>query len=165
MHWMASVVARESAGVVDRRQCTAGQLEYNLGVIAPTVTPIWVVMGAWKIAPGPRLNRWQPDLPRRVLAARPILDGEDPLMGLASEMASVGLRLADRGGGVELERKLKTALDESRLLILGAQLLCGFQFQSVFQDLFAEVPRKASLFNAEAFYCRCLPSAALSRRR
>jgi hypothetical protein len=69
MHWMASVVARESAGVVDRRQCTAGQLEYNLGVIAPTVTPIWVVMGAWKIAPGPRLNRWQPDLPRRVLGS------------------------------------------------------------------------------------------------
>jgi Family of unknown function (DUF6328) len=39
-----------------------------------------------------------------------------------------------------LERKLKTALDESRLLILGAQVLFGFQFQSVFQDRFAELP-------------------------
>ena len=34
---------------------------------------------------------------------------------------------------MQLERKLKTALDESRLLILGAQVLFGFQFQSVFQ--------------------------------
>jgi hypothetical protein len=38
-----------------------------------------------------------------------------------------------------LERKLKTALDESRLLILGAQVLFGFQFQSVFQDRFVEL--------------------------
>jgi Family of unknown function (DUF6328) len=41
---------------------------------------------------------------------------------------------------VELDAKLKTALDESRLLILGAQVLFGFQFQIVFQELFAEVP-------------------------
>jgi Family of unknown function (DUF6328) len=38
------------------------------------------------------------------------------------------------------DRKLKTALDESRLLILGAQVLFGFLFQAVFQDLFMEVP-------------------------
>ena len=37
---------------------------------------------------------------------------------------------------MQLERKLKTALDESRLLILGAQVLFGFQFQSVFQEGF-----------------------------
>jgi hypothetical protein len=41
---------------------------------------------------------------------------------------------------MELDRKLKTALDESRLLILGAQVLFGFLFQAVFQDLFKEVP-------------------------
>jgi hypothetical protein len=41
---------------------------------------------------------------------------------------------------MDLERKLKTALDESRLLILGAQVLFGFLFQAVFQDLFKEVP-------------------------
>src|SRR4051812_13125155 len=40
-----------------------------------------------------------------------------------------------------LESKLKTALDESRLLILGTQVLFGFQFQAVFQELFEEVGR------------------------
>jgi Family of unknown function (DUF6328) len=39
----------------------------------------------------------------------------------------------------ELEGKRKTALDESRLLILGAQVLFGFAFQAAFQELFAEV--------------------------
>lgn len=42
---------------------------------------------------------------------------------------------------MELDRKLKTALDESRLLILGAQVLFGFQFEAAFQDLFATLPR------------------------
>jgi hypothetical protein len=41
---------------------------------------------------------------------------------------------------MDLDKKLKTALDESRLLILGAQVLFGFLFQAVFQDLFKEVP-------------------------
>jgi Family of unknown function (DUF6328) len=36
--------------------------------------------------------------------------------------------------------RLKTALDESRLLILRVQVLFGFQFEAVFQDLFAGVP-------------------------
>jgi hypothetical protein len=39
----------------------------------------------------------------------------------------------------ELDAKLKTALDESRLLILGAQVLFGFAFQAAFQELFAEI--------------------------
>jgi len=42
---------------------------------------------------------------------------------------------------VSLERKLKIALDESRLLILGAQVLFGFQFNGIFQELFEELPR------------------------
>ena len=37
----------------------------------------------------------------------------------------------------ELDKKLKTALDENRLLILGAQVLLGFQFQCFFQDGFS----------------------------
>jgi hypothetical protein len=41
---------------------------------------------------------------------------------------------------MDLDQKLKTALDESRLLILGAQVLFGFAFQAVFQDQFNEVP-------------------------
>jgi hypothetical protein len=43
-------------------------------------------------------------------------------------------------GETQMDEKLKTALDESRLLILGAQVLFGFLFQAVFQDLFKEVP-------------------------
>ena len=39
-----------------------------------------------------------------------------------------------------VEDRLKTALDESRLLILGVQVLFGFQFEAAFQDLFADVP-------------------------
>jgi hypothetical protein len=40
----------------------------------------------------------------------------------------------------ELDRKLKIALDETRLLILGVQVLLGFEFQSFFQDGFEELP-------------------------
>jgi hypothetical protein len=39
-----------------------------------------------------------------------------------------------------IEDKLKTAFDESRLLILGAQVLFGFQFEAVFQELFSGIP-------------------------
>ena len=41
---------------------------------------------------------------------------------------------------MEIERRLKTALDESRLLILGAQVLFGFQFEAAFQELFSSLP-------------------------
>lgn len=36
--------------------------------------------------------------------------------------------------------KIKTALDETRMLILGAQILLGFGFRSVFQDAFDDLP-------------------------
>jgi hypothetical protein len=36
----------------------------------------------------------------------------------------------------DLSGKVKTALDETRTLILGAQILLGFQYQGVFQDKF-----------------------------
>ena len=38
-----------------------------------------------------------------------------------------------------LDKRIKTSLDETRLLILGAQVLLGFQFQSFFQDGFSEL--------------------------
>jgi sugar phosphate permease len=41
---------------------------------------------------------------------------------------------------MNLERKLKVALDESRLLILGAQVVFGFQFNGVFQEQFDALP-------------------------
>ena len=37
---------------------------------------------------------------------------------------------------MKLDRRIKTALDETRLLILGSQVLFGFLFQSVFQNGF-----------------------------
>src|SRR4051794_15222720 len=44
---------------------------------------------------------------------------------------------------MSLERKLKNALGETRLLILGAQVLFGFQFNGVFQELFEELPQSS----------------------
>jgi hypothetical protein len=59
---------------------------------------------------------------------------------------------------MELDRKLKTALDESRLLILGAQVLFGFQFQSVLQELFAEVPWASRLVQCRSLSRLIAPS-------
>ena len=36
----------------------------------------------------------------------------------------------------KIDRKLKAALDETRLLMLGVQILLGFEFQAVFQEGF-----------------------------
>lgn len=56
-----------------------------------------------------------------------------------------------------LERQLKIALDETRLLILGAQVLFGFQFNGIFQQLFDELP-----FVARALCCAGLTLIMLS---
>lgn len=44
----------------------------------------------------------------------------------------------------KLDRKLKLALDETRLLLLGGQVLLGFQFQAVFQDAFTSLSSAAA---------------------
>ena len=41
---------------------------------------------------------------------------------------------------MDLHKKLKLALNENRLLILGTQVLFGFQFNGIFQELFVELP-------------------------
>jgi hypothetical protein len=46
---------------------------------------------------------------------------------------------------MKLDDKVKVALDENRLLILGAQVLFGFQFNGVFQQAFAELPSASQL--------------------
>jgi len=43
----------------------------------------------------------------------------------------------------KLDSKLKTALDETRLLFLGGQVLLGFQFQAFFQDGFSALSASA----------------------
>jgi len=52
---------------------------------------------------------------------------------------------------MELTKKIKLALDETRILILGAQILLGFQFRAVFSDRYEEL--SASL--------QCLDGVAL----
>ena len=47
---------------------------------------------------------------------------------------------------MKLERQLKVALDESRLLILGSQVLFGFQFNGIFQQQFESLPFLSRLF-------------------
>jgi hypothetical protein len=50
----------------------------------------------------------------------------------------------------KIDRKLKTALDETRLLILGVQILLGFEFQCVFQDRFDRLAEDAKQLNLAA---------------
>jgi hypothetical protein len=42
-----------------------------------------------------------------------------------------------------LDRRVKTALDETRMLILGAEVLFGFHLNSVFQKGFSSLPVRA----------------------
>src|SRR5947209_254354 len=46
-----------------------------------------------------------------------------------------------------LSKKVKTALDENRLLILGAQVLFGFKLQGVFQEQFEQLSTNAKLLD------------------
>jgi hypothetical protein len=48
---------------------------------------------------------------------------------------------------MDVDSRLKTALDESRLLILGAQVLFGFQFEAVFQERFPEISADSQLIH------------------
>jgi hypothetical protein len=51
-----------------------------------------------------------------------------------------------------LENRLKTALDETRLLILGAQVLFGFHLNGAFQNAFDELGTGARALHATAFF-------------
>jgi Family of unknown function (DUF6328) len=55
-------------------------------------------------------------------------------------------------------RKVKTALDETRLLILGAQILLGFHLNGAFQAGFADLSDVARQFHVAAF---CAMAAAV----
>src|SRR5262245_11450781 len=49
---------------------------------------------------------------------------------------------------MSLREKVKTGLDETRLLLLGAQVLFGFQLNSVFQEKFADLSIATRLINS-----------------
>jgi hypothetical protein len=54
---------------------------------------------------------------------------------------------------VSLAKKLSTALNETRLLILGAQVLFGFQFHGIFQDGFGDIPRTSRYLDCISLLC------------
>ena len=41
---------------------------------------------------------------------------------------------------MEISKKVKLVLDETRMLVLGVQVLIGLQFRSVFQSVFENLP-------------------------
>jgi hypothetical protein len=49
---------------------------------------------------------------------------------------------------MDLQKKLKLALNDNRLLILGTQVLFGFQFNGIFQELFVELPYPSRVLEA-----------------
>ena len=53
---------------------------------------------------------------------------------------------------MELSKKVKIALDETRILILGAQILLGFQFRGVFSDGYEQLPTHARYLDGLARY-------------
>ena len=61
----------------------------------------------------------------------------------------------------KIDRKLKTALDETRLLILGVQILLGFAFQCAFQDEFDRLSEGAKQLNLAALGLIVLSMAIL----
>jgi hypothetical protein len=62
---------------------------------------------------------------------------------------------------MSIDKKVKTGLDETRLLMLGGTILLGFQFHSVFQDGFAELSAAARVINGLALLLMVLAIALL----
>jgi hypothetical protein len=61
----------------------------------------------------------------------------------------------------KLDNKLKTALDETRLLFLGGQVLLGFQFQAFFQDGFSTLAAPATYLSLSGVMLMVLSMALL----
>jgi Family of unknown function (DUF6328) len=57
---------------------------------------------------------------------------------------------------MEAAQKLKLALDETRMLILGAQVLLGFQMRSAFQDAFEQLPVQSRMWDGVALLMMAL---------
>jgi Family of unknown function (DUF6328) len=75
--------------------------------------------------------------------------------------ADIRCRRANVGKTVNLRRKVKTALDENRLLILGAQVLFGFQFQGISQETFPELPEFSREVDSLALFLMAITIALL----
>ena len=64
---------------------------------------------------------------------------------------------------MDLADKLKMALDEGRLLILGAQVIFGCQFQMVFQERFQDAPRESQAVQGIGLLALMLAAGARAR--
>ena len=62
---------------------------------------------------------------------------------------------------MKLDAKLKTALNENRLLILGTQVLFGFQFNAIFQEQFEQLPPQARILECSGLTLLMLSIAFL----
>jgi Family of unknown function (DUF6328) len=62
---------------------------------------------------------------------------------------------------MSLKDKVKTALDETRLLILGSQILFGFQFNGMFQDRFDALSAWSRGLDATGFFLMALTIGCL----
>jgi hypothetical protein len=62
---------------------------------------------------------------------------------VSTELAVVGIGRSDRhlDWVAELREKVQLALDENRILVLGCQVLLGFEFRSAFENGFEKLPR------------------------
>ena len=62
---------------------------------------------------------------------------------------------------MKIAQKLKIALDETRILVLGAQILLGFQLRGAFQELYSQLPAAARYLNGLALLLMVLTLALL----
>jgi hypothetical protein len=58
-------------------------------------------------------------------------------------LAAEKLSAAVMAGKMQLPKLVKTALDETRMLVLGAQILLGFELSGIFRDRFETLPMHA----------------------
>jgi hypothetical protein len=61
----------------------------------------------------------------------------------------------------KLKDKIQNALDENRMLVLGVQVLIGFDFRAVFEKGFTEMPRAAQLMKLGSLSVLCVTLALL----
>lgn len=62
---------------------------------------------------------------------------------------------------MSIERKFKVALDETRLLMMGSQILFGFEFHAVFQQTFGRLPVSSKIIDGIALLLMALAIALL----
>jgi hypothetical protein len=61
----------------------------------------------------------------------------------------------------KLKDRIKTALDEGRMLVLGAQILVGFQYRAVFEPVFEKLPESSKVLKLCALCLMLLATALL----